>query len=323
LDRSQKIECQCDQIETSVVSQSSVELRYFSNESQHLRNIVSRNQKLQLQNNLTMGFWKGKQMAVAVSALLMLSLSTCRVCAFTMPPNAVAPHVNDRSIVTSKQGVLVRSVPSELFYEKGKKKECRPCEEPLDDNDDDIDLSKREAAFAMLGSIWAVGMLPTVLVFPNAANAAYGADAKILLPNPVEGLIDRQEKRCLVESLGNRECLVYEDPTGKLYQGLDNQVLLERIQKISVFMATIPGLIESKKWSQVTGVLTGPMGELIRTMGQLADLSENAGAAKDSIKQIKLDLYGISAAVAKKDVDKAKQYHTASTCDLVAFIKLL
>jgi hypothetical protein len=239
--------------------------------------------------------------------LLLLCLATSRVCAFTMPLNAVAP--NERSRIASKEGVL-RSLPSELFYEKSREKECRPCEEPPDD---DFDLSKREATFAMLGSIWAIGMLPTSLVFPTAANAAYGDATKMKLPNPAEGLIIERPQ----------EGVVYKEAAGKLYKGLDNKVLLERLEKQSVALATIPDLVESKKWSKVSGVLAGPMGEFVQTLGQLADRSENVVAAKGSIKQIKLDLYGITAAVSKRDVDKARQNTLAVISDLVAFVKVL
>jgi hypothetical protein len=243
-------------------------------------------------------------MRFSTAAFLLLSLATSQVCAFTQmhPKNAAAPQ--DRSRIASKEGLL-RSLPSELFYEKGKKKECGPCEELPDD---DIDQSKREATFAMLGSVWALGMLPTSLVFPTAANAAYGAGTNMNFPNPAEGLIIDPNTKA---------------PPIQLYKGLDRKPLLERLERQSVALATIPELVESKKWSKVTGVLTGPMGELLATMKQLAETSENAVATKESMKQIKLDLYDITAAVKKKDVDKATEKTLAVQSDLAAFIKVL
>lgn len=44
---------------------------------------------------------------------------------------------------------------------------------------------------------------------PQPAAAVYGVDAKMSFPDPIQGLADRNGKQCLVESLGNRECLVY------------------------------------------------------------------------------------------------------------------
>jgi hypothetical protein len=239
---------------------------------------------------------------MALAAFLLLSLATSRVCAFTStrPLNAVAPH--ERSRVASKEGLLKSVVSCELFSEKKGKKECRPCEELPDD---DVDLSKREATFAMLGSIWAIGMLPTALVFPEAANAAYGASSNM----PAQGLIQERPK--------DRAKATVQ------YQGQDNQRVLDRLEKQSDALATIPDLIEDKKWSKVTGVLLGPMGELLQTMGKLADTSENGVAARDVMKQTKLDLYAITAAVGKKNVDKATQLTLAVQSDIASFVKVL
>ena len=198
---------------------------------------------------------------------------------------------------------------------------CDPCA-PLDQKDDEP-LDRREAAFAMLGTVWAAGALPTTLLFPTSAHAAYGDEPKIALPNPYQAMADRATKQCLVESLGNRECLVYADDANKLYQGADSRMLLERIEKASVALASIPALAEQKKWSQVSGVMTGPMGELIRNMGLLADLSENPAAAKGKIKQVKTDLYAISGAVERKDGVGVLKGHEAATADLVLFVKSL
>ena len=200
------------------------------------------------------------------------------------------------------------------------KKRCGPCvEEPSDD----VLLDRREAAFAMLGTVWAAGALPTALLFPEAADAAYGTDARISLPNPIEAMNDRATKQCLVESLGNRECLVYADDSNKLYEGADTRLLLERIDKASVALASIPELAQQKKWSQVLGVLTGPMGELMCNMGLLADLSENPAASKEKVKKVKTDLYAISAAVERKDAGVIIKNHEAATKDLVLFVKSL
>lgn len=195
-----------------------------------------------------------------------------------------------------------------------------PCPEP----DDDPSLDRREAAFAMLGRLWAAGALPAAVLSSNAspALAEYGADAKLSLPNPLEAMSDRVNKQCLVESLGNRECLVYMDPENKLYQGADAVALAERIEKCSEALATIPPLVEDKKWSKVVGVMTGPMGTLGATMDQLQKLSGANGLA-DKAKKVKADLYAIAAAADRKQQDEALKYHKLATEDLIAFVKAL
>jgi hypothetical protein len=248
---------------------------------------------------------KSDQTPVAIAAFLLLSLATSGVCAFTSTTRfkTAAPHAHERSSrIASKEGLLRSVVSCELFSEKGGKKECRPCEELPDD---DIDLSKREAAFALLGGIWAIGMLPTALIFPTEANAAYGASSNM----PAQGIIIDRPKEGAKATVQ--------------YLGQDNQRVLERLGKQSDALATIPDLIEDKKWSKVTGVLLGPCGELLQTMGKLADTSENAQAARDIMKQTKLDLYAITAAVGKKNVDKATQLTLAVQSDIAGFVKVL
>lgn len=194
------------------------------------------------------------------------------------------------------------------------KRKCNRCPEPLDD---DVDMDRREAAFAMVGSLWAM------TTSPLAASAAYGQDAKIELPNPVGDMNRRNNEQCLVESLGTRQCLVYLDPANKLYQQPDNKVLLERLDKASASLASIPSLVSSKKWSQVSGVLTGPLGQLVLTMQALTKLSENGGEASALAKKVKSDILEIGAASDRKQGDKVLEYHQKATDDLVAFVKSL
>ena len=178
-----------------------------------------------------------------------------------------------------------------------------------------LDVNRREAAFAMLGGLWAVNAAP--------AWGEYGTDAKIQLPNPMEQMRDRATKQCLMESLGNRECLVYEDPDNKLYQNPDTKVLVERVEKAGEALATIPDLVESKNWIKVTGVLTGPMGTLANSMDLLSKASDNPSACAEKAKKVKTDLYGISGAVDRRNGNGALEYHKLATEHLVDYIKSL
>ena len=167
-------------------------------------------------------------------------------------------------------------------------------------------------------SLWGVVKGPV-----KPAFAAQGDFAKIEMPNVVQGISDRVNKQCLAESLGSRECLVYAEDGNRLYQGADAKVLLGRVEAAIQALGNVPALVESKKWSQVTGVLTGPMGDLVRNMLQLADLSENSAQSKKLIQTVKTDLYAISAAIERKDGAAALKYHQAATKDLLSFVKSL
>ena len=187
-----------------------------------------------------------------------------------------------------------------------------PCDPPAGETD------RREVLFSTLGAVFA-----SLAVRPSAADAAYGADANMEMPNVLEGITNRATKQCLVESLGNRECLLYMDPDNKLFEGFDNEVLLERLEKSSAALATIPGLIASKKWSAVNGVLTGPMGTLVSTMNELTKISKNGEKAAVLAKATKADIIAISQAAGRKQGDQALASHQKATEHLVAFVQSL
>lgn len=237
--------------------------------------------------------------------------------------NGLSSHGRARTIANNVGGSKVRTSMeiqdrkrNNAVWENNRDRCRRVCAEPQIDPVQD----RREALFASIGAVWAV---TTTAVQP--AVAAYGADAKIELPNPYQQMSDRATRQCLVESLGNRECLVYADQADKfVYKGVDSQALVSRIEKATTALASIPDYAEMKQWTKITGVLTGPMGELIRTMNQVADISEgNSGKAKEKVKLVKTDLYAMNDGVSRKDQKMVLKYHEAATNDLVAFLKLL
>mmetsp|Transcript_29067 Transcript_29067/g.35403 ORF Transcript_29067/g.35403 Transcript_29067/m.35403 type:complete len:280 (+) Transcript_29067:42-881(+) len=201
---------------------------------------------------------------------------------------------------------------------------CQPCPPP----EDNPDMDRREAAFAMIGSLWSMGIISSSLLSssPDVANAAFGEDAKMTIPNFVEGMTDRIEKQCLVETLGNRECLVYLDPENQLYQGADNTVLLQRMEKATLALESIPDLVEKKKWTAITGVLIGPMGELSGTMKELGKLTSEDSRKKklgDIAKAVKGDINAMAAAADRKDGGKILEWQAKATDHLVEFVAAL
>lgn len=152
-------------------------------------------------------------------------------------------------------------------------------------------------------------------ITPSTVNAVYGADAKIVLPDVVQGMSDRTNKQCLVESLGNRECLVYLDPDNQLYKGNDARILFQRLASSVSAMDDIPRFVESKEWNKVQSTLTGRMGNLSSTMSELVKLIEKEDV-KDKCKalsvDIRNDLYGIAGAADRKlQKDALKSYGKA------------
>ncbi|KAL7531156.1 hypothetical protein ACHAWF_003650, partial [Thalassiosira exigua] len=161
----------------------------------------------------------------------------------------------------------------------------------------------------------AAAALAVVVSNPAVSNAAYGEDAKIQIPDIVQGMTDRANKQCLVESLGNRECLVYlEDPENLLYKGSDAQILFVRLGNSMTALKDLPQYIESKEWNKVQGVLTGPMGILSSTMNELVKIAGgNSGLKKLSV-DIRNDLYAISGAVDRKSgIDALSAFERAES----------
>jgi len=144
---------------------------------------------------------------------------------------------------------------------------------------------------------------------PSRASAVYGADAKIEIPDVIQGMSDRTNKQCLVESLGNRECLVYLDPDNQLYKGSEVPLLLERLNGSMNALQDIPTYIETKQWNKVIGVMTGPMGNLSLTMNELVKAKDDNDISKAKCKslsiEIRNDLYAISGAADRKQVKDA------------------
>ncbi len=178
------------------------------------------------------------------------------------------------------------------------------------DDKSDIEISRRSVFASALAA-------SSVMALPFAANAVYGADANMQMPNIVQGIADRATKQCLVESLGNRECLVYEDPDNKLYKSADSKILFERLGTSVEALKRLPSYIANKQWSNVNSVLTGPMGSLSYNMNEIVKLIEEDNHIKSQCKDltvnIRKDLYAISAAISSKDEKQAlKNYERAS-----------
>ena len=221
--------------------------------------------------------------------------------------------------VDSKLNLKMRNVDDSMEWDENTK----PCSVCPEEDDDDSMMSRREWAFASFGTLWSMGLIPN-MILPEAlksqpANAAFGTDAKMQLPNVMENISNRVNKQCLAESLGNRECLVYQSDN-PLYKG-ENEWANRLIQAAQA-LETIPSYVEKKQWSAVLGVTTGPMGGLAVTLDQLAKANDNQEALK-SAKRVKNDLYEMAAAVERKNGEVILQAHAKATKDLDSFINSL
>ena len=210
------------------------------------------------------------------------------------------------------------------FRNPRKKRRCH-CPDDYDDDNNDIETQedRREALFAMMGGLWATTTAASssaaLFGFPDPSLATAGTDAKMEFPDVMAGMNDRATKQCLVESLGNRECLVYKetDPDKLLYKGANAQILVDRTKKASDALKEIPSLVEKKKWNDINGLLIGPMGELSSTLTLLCGDDD---AKIKLARKVKDDLFAMGTATTQRQQEAILKYHAAATIDLAKFL---
>jgi hypothetical protein len=145
-------------------------------------------------------------------------------------------------------------------------------------------------------------MFPKVL--PTTAFAAYGDSSNIELPSYVDFLIEKNKQA---------------DPSTFLYQGADREAVLNRLKAAISYLETLPAVVQSHKWSQVQGIITGPLGTLTATMRQVS--ASNQEAKKISAK-VKLDLFNIGVSSTSKDEAACLAASEAALQDLNDFVKI-
>jgi hypothetical protein len=138
------------------------------------------------------------------------------------------------------------------------------------------------------------------------ASAAYGDSVNIQFPNYIEFLI---EKNKVVDS------------SETLYQGADPGIVLKRLLAADNKLRDIPILVSEKKWSQIQGLLSGPLGTLSETLNLIAGQSPSK-EMKSLVKKVKAEILAISVAAAKKDSDGCISGAQAVSSDLESIAKL-
>ena len=105
-----------------------------------------------------------------------------------------------------------------------------------------------------------------------------------------------------------------------MYKGADSETQLKRLLDASNRLNEIPILAREKKWSQVQGVVTGPLGTLLQTMNQLSTVSKDAGKVASKVKG---DILLISQEAGRKNEDGVLRACADAQRDLEAFAKLV
>jgi len=157
------------------------------------------------------------------------------------------------------------------------------------------------------------GAFALLLLLPDQpANAAKGEWSKQAFPNYIDFLIDSNNKGLYDESK-------------LLYRGADVSVQLRRISEASVILGKIPDIVAQKKWSQVNGALTGPLGTLLETMRRIIPPPGEPGekAAKEANLKFKNDIIRVGQAATKKNEKDCIDAVAQASRDLDAFLEIL
>ena len=146
----------------------------------------------------------------------------------------------------------------------------------------------------------------SAMLIPSIANAKGGDSASIVMPNYIEFLIEKNK---------------VVDPTTLLYQGPDIELQLKRIGEAGARLPEVAALAEEKKWSQVQGIITGPLGTLLQTMNNVVNAAgtKEATAAAKTVKQ---DLNDINAASQRKDSALCIKAAGKAAADLEKFVNI-
>lgn len=141
------------------------------------------------------------------------------------------------------------------------------------------------------------------------AHAAYGASSNMELPNYIEFLLEKN---------------AVPDEGAFLYQGPDPKVQLQRLLDATKRLDSIPPLAEDKKWSQIQGILTGPLGTLAQTLTAIAGNASSKSSAAElatKSKKVKEDIFNINLAASKKNPDAVVANARAAQASLEAFVR--
>mmetsp|Transcript_30148 Transcript_30148/g.73295 ORF Transcript_30148/g.73295 Transcript_30148/m.73295 type:complete len:283 (+) Transcript_30148:62-910(+) len=151
----------------------------------------------------------------------------------------------------------------------------------------------------------------------SIAWAKYGESSSMELPSYIEYLIEKNQ---------------VQDVSQVLYRGADPAVLLGRLKDSLQRLNEVPALAEEKKWTQINGLVTGPLGTLSQTLNQIVTVStttgennqkkKNASKVQDAAKKVKADVLAIGQAADKKNAEACTKQASLASQDLKALLEI-
>jgi hypothetical protein len=202
------------------------------------------------------------------------------------------------------RGITIKSYHSDVVLKE-------KCQEAIENPVPRGGLTSRRSFTQGTICTWTIATLP--IFQPHTAYAKYGESSTMELPNYIDYLIEKNSQGL--------------DNGNRLYQGADPEVLLKRLKVASERLDEVQGLAETKKWSSIQGLVTGPLGTLGQTLQQVStsksnDAGSNSKKLAAQAKQIKATLYGIGQAASAKNGAQCIAGARQAQTELQAFVQL-
>lgn len=157
-------------------------------------------------------------------------------------------------------------------------------------------------------------LLPAATIaVPFSASAKYGEGTSMELPSYIDYLIEKNTAA---------------DSSNALYKGADPATVLKRLAESERRLGEIGDLAEKKKWSEINGLITGPLGTLSSSMSQVVSIASASGASKktkqieQAVKKVKADVFAIGQEANRKNAEGCSQQAQLASKDLKALLEL-
>ena len=176
-----------------------------------------------------------------------------------------------------------------------------------------LDAQQHDTNRRFFAAAVATTALATLNNNPEQALAKSGDSASMKVPGVgsyIEYLIKKNEEQSGA------------DESAMLYKGADLETQLRRLSDAANRLTEIRELAEDKKWSQVQGVITGPLGTLVQTMNTVTTASGGDKKVKDAATRVKGDVIAIGQAATKKSDEGCIEASDLAMKDLEAFVKI-
>ena len=169
---------------------------------------------------------------------------------------------------------------------------------------------RRDFLESSAASSIAVAILATI--GPSPALAKSGDSASMAVPgigSYIDFLIESNEKQATL------------DAKVLSYKGADPSTQLRRLSDAAARLSEIRGLAGDKKWSQVQGLINGPLGTLLQTMNTVVGASGGQKNVKVAAASVKADIFSIGQSATKKSSEDCIQYADMAIADLKTFVE--